>query len=69
VADLGLPQGCLLITVHRDQRDEVPSRDTVLRAGDRLTAIMAPSAAGGIEILRHGADYRGDRGDTPLEET
>ncbi len=69
VADLGLPPGCLLITVRRDERDEVPSRDTVLRAGDRLTAIMAPSAAGGIEILRHGADYRGARGDAPLEET
>lgn len=59
VADLGLPPGCLLITVQRDERDEVPSRDTVLRAGDRLTAVVAPSAVGGIETLRHGADYRG----------
>ncbi|HEY4564741.1 MAG TPA: H(+)/Cl(-) exchange transporter ClcA [Thermoanaerobaculia bacterium] len=59
VADLGLPPGCLLITIQRDDRDEVPSRDTVLRAGDRLTAVVAPSAAGGIETLRRGADYRG----------
>jgi CIC family chloride channel protein len=61
VADLGLPPGCLLITVQRDDRDEVPSRDTVLRAGDRLTAVVAPAAAGGIERLRHGADFRGAR--------
>jgi CIC family chloride channel protein len=60
VADLGLPPGCLLITVQRDGRDEVPSRDTVLRAGDRLTAVVAPAAAEGIETLRHGADYRGE---------
>jgi CIC family chloride channel protein len=59
VADLGLPPGCLLITVQRDDRDEVPSRDTVLRAGDRLTAVVAPAAVGGIETLRRGADYRG----------
>jgi CIC family chloride channel protein len=59
VADLGLPPGCLLITIQRDDRDEVPSRDTILRAGDRLTAVVAPSAVGGIETLRHGVDYRG----------
>lgn len=59
VADLGLPPGCLLVTIQRDDRQEVPSRDTVLRAGDRLTAVVAPSAANGIELLRHGVDYRG----------
>ena len=59
VADLGLPPGCLLIAIQRDDREEVPSRDTVLHAGDRLTAVVAASAAGGVEILRHGADYRG----------
>jgi CIC family chloride channel protein len=58
VADLGLPPGCLLVTVQRDDRDEVPSRDTVLRAGDRLTAVVAPSAAAGVERLRRGADFR-----------
>ena len=65
VADLGLPPGCLLIAIQRDEHEEVPSRDTVLQAGDRLTAVVAPSAAGGVERLRHGADYRGDdhRGD------
>jgi chloride channel protein, CIC family len=59
VADLGLPPGCLLIAIQRDEREEVPSRDTVLRAGDRLTAVVAPSAAGSIHLLRQGGDYRG----------
>jgi CIC family chloride channel protein len=57
VADLGLPPGCLLVSIQRDDRDEVPSRDTVLRAGDRLTAVVAPTAAGCVEQLRHGAAY------------
>jgi CIC family chloride channel protein len=57
VADLGLPPGCLLIAIQRDDREEVPSRDTVLHAGDRLTAVVAASATGGIELLRHGAAY------------
>jgi CIC family chloride channel protein len=60
VADLGLPQGCLLITVRRGELDEVPSRDTILRAGDRLTAVVSPQAAGSIHALRNGADSRGE---------
>jgi CIC family chloride channel protein len=61
VADLGLPPGCLLVTLQRGEEQEVPSRDTVLRAGDRLTAVVASTAVNGIEILRHGTDYRGTR--------
>jgi len=54
VADLGLPPGCLLVTVQRGAHSEVPTRHTVLQAGDFVTAVVAPSATGAIEILRHG---------------
>ena len=53
---LGLPPGCLLVTVQRGSRDLVPARDTVLAAGDRLTAVIAPAARGGIDLLRRGAE-------------
>ncbi len=56
VADLGLPSGCLLVMVERAGREEVPSRDTVLRAGDRITAVVAASAAGGVARLRWGVE-------------
>ncbi|HVR11165.1 MAG TPA: chloride channel protein, partial [Thermoanaerobaculia bacterium] len=56
VADLGLPSGCLLVMVERDGREEVPSRDTVLRAGDRITAVVAAAAAGGVDRLRWGVE-------------
>jgi chloride channel protein, CIC family len=56
VADLGLPPGCLLVTIQRGNRDEVPSRDTILRAGDRLTAVIASTAVQGLDLLRHGVE-------------
>jgi CIC family chloride channel protein len=56
VADLGLPSGCLLVMVERAGREEVPSRDTVLRAGDRITAVVAASAAGAVDLLRWGVE-------------
>jgi chloride channel protein, CIC family len=56
VADLGLPPGTLLVTIQRGAREEIPSRDTLLAAGDRITAVVAHAAAGGIELLRRGAE-------------
>jgi len=44
------------VMVERDGREEVPSRDTLLRAGDRITAVVAASAAGGIDRLRWGVE-------------
>ena len=58
VSDLGLPPGCLLVAVQRGGRDEVPSRDTRLRAGDRLTAVVAAAVAGCVDQLRHGVEAR-----------
>ena len=59
VPDLGLPPGTLLVTLQRGSREEIPSRDTVLAAGDRLTAVVAPAAAeAGIDLLRRGAAAR-----------
>jgi CIC family chloride channel protein len=65
VADLGLPAGCLLVTIERAGRDEVPSRDTVLRAGDRITAVVAASALDGVELLRRGVESRPAAGGRP----
>jgi chloride channel protein, CIC family len=59
VGDLGLPPGCLLVTIDRGAHTEVPTRGTVLLAGDRLHAVIAPNAAGGVEILRRGVEKHG----------
>lgn len=55
VRDLGLPPGCVIVTVRRGAEDEVPTADTVLRAGDRITAVVAPRAADAVPRLRAGA--------------
>lgn len=44
---LGLPEKCLLVTISREGRDLVPNGDTVLRAGDHITAV----ASGGNAAL------------------
>lgn len=59
VGDLALPPGCLLVNVERGHGSEVPHRDTVLQAGDRITAVIAAAAAGAVERLRDGAERAG----------
>jgi CIC family chloride channel protein len=58
VGELGLPPGCLLVTVQRGGKSEVPRRDTVLRFGDHITAVIAPSAADAVELLHRGVEKR-----------
>src|SRR5436190_7770689 len=55
VGDLGLPPGCLIVTVRRGTRTEVPHRDTRLEAGDRVSAVIAPQGAAAVAMLRHGS--------------
>ncbi len=55
IGELGLPEGCLIITVERGLRSHVASPDTRLHAGDRLTAVIAPQAAAAASLLREGA--------------
>jgi chloride channel protein, CIC family len=58
VSDLGLPQGCLLVTIQHGVHSQVPSRDTVLHAGDHITAVVAPGAASAVDLLRSGVESR-----------
>ncbi|MGV3722782.1 MAG: ClC family H(+)/Cl(-) exchange transporter, partial [Actinomycetota bacterium] len=54
VRELGLPPGCVLITLRRGMTDRVPTAETQLRAGDHITAVVSPGAASGAMDLRHG---------------
>lgn len=56
VGDLGLPVGCLIIAIRHGLRDEVATRDSVLRAGDRITAVISPQAASAAALLREGVE-------------
>ncbi len=53
---LGLPQGCLIVSVQRGLHSHVPSRETVLRPGDRVTAVISPEAAASLVLLRWGLE-------------
>ncbi|MBI3910157.1 MAG: H(+)/Cl(-) exchange transporter ClcA [Armatimonadetes bacterium] len=54
VRDLGLPPGCVLITVRRGVQESVPTADTRLQAGDWITAVIAAHAARAATMLREG---------------
>jgi CIC family chloride channel protein len=56
VHELGLPDGCILVTLHRGLMEIVPTMQTRLEAGDRLTAVIAPQAADALLVLREGCD-------------
>jgi len=56
ITELALPPGCLIITVCRGVKTEVPTSNTRLQVGDRITAVISPSAAHATVLLREGTE-------------
>jgi CIC family chloride channel protein len=54
VRELGLPPGCVLLLLRRGVKEEVPTADARLHAGDQITAVVAPGAARAIPLLKNG---------------
>jgi CIC family chloride channel protein len=55
VRHLGLPAGCILILVRHGIREQVPRSESVLNAGDQITALISGDATMAIVLLREGA--------------
>ena len=55
VRELGLPPGSIIIMVRRGVREEVPTADSQLAAGDQISVLVAPEAAAAFAVLRRGA--------------
>jgi chloride channel protein, CIC family len=53
---LGLPAGCILVRCSDGKREWVPKANTRLEAHMRITAVIAPEASAGLEMLRHGCE-------------
>jgi CIC family chloride channel protein len=53
---LGLPSGCILVRCSDGTREWVPKANTRLEAHMRITAVIAPEATAGLEILRKGCE-------------
>jgi CIC family chloride channel protein len=56
VQELGLPAGCMIVTVHRDRYEVVPTPHTSLEVGNRLTVVIAPQAIEALAVLREGCE-------------
>ena len=59
VRSLGLPPGCILVRCSDGKREWLPKANTRLGANMRITAMVAPEAADGLEILRRGCQASG----------
>lgn len=51
VRELGLPKECLLIAIRREDGEEIPSGDTVVREGDYLTFLVSERDEGEIRKI------------------
>jgi CIC family chloride channel protein len=56
VRALGLPPGCILVRCSDGKREWVPKANTHLIPHMRITAVIAPEASEGFEILREGCE-------------
>ncbi|NLF51987.1 MAG: H(+)/Cl(-) exchange transporter ClcA [Leptolinea sp.] len=54
VSELGLPAGCILVRCEDGKREWVPKANTRLEAHMRITAVVAPDAKDGLNIIRRG---------------
>ncbi len=52
--ELGLPRGCVVVTIRDGGRETIPQADTRLVPHARVTAVIAPEATGAYEMLRAG---------------
>lgn len=64
VRDLGLPQGCVLVSIRRQRHGLVPDGRTRLRAGDDVTAVVAPGQHEAVMQLETGCGVP-QAGETP----
>jgi CIC family chloride channel protein len=53
---LGLPAGCVIVSVQRDRYEVVPTPNTHLEVGNRLTVVIAPQATEALTVLREGCE-------------
>jgi hypothetical protein len=52
--ELGLPPGCIIILLRRGVREEVSTAESRIIAGDQITVLVAPQAAGALRLLHQG---------------
>lgn len=53
VYELGLPKGCLIVTIYRAGKELIPDGGTVLRAGDHVTLVVSGDVASVSAFINH----------------
>jgi CIC family chloride channel protein len=56
VRELGLPAGCILVSVRDEHRSHIPTANTRLAPHMRVTAMISPGAENSLLALREGCE-------------
>ena len=56
IRELGLPAGCIIVRCRDGGREWVPTAETRLEPHMRITAVVAPDAASGLQAMRQGCE-------------
>lgn len=54
VREIGLPPGAIIVMLRRRLREDVPTADSQLAAGDQMSVLIAPEATTALALLRKG---------------
>jgi CIC family chloride channel protein len=54
VREIGLPPGAIIVMLRRRLRENVPTADSQLAAGDQISVLIAPEATAALALLRNG---------------
>ena len=54
--ELGLPAGCILAHCSHDGEDIIPTANTRIEEHMRITALISPTSADALGILRRGCE-------------
>lgn len=52
--EIGLPPGAIVVTLRRQLREEVPTADSQLAAGDQISVLIGAEAKAALAVLRKG---------------
>ncbi len=60
VREIGLPPGAIIVMLRHQLREDVPTADSQLIAGDQISVLIAPEANTALPLLRKGAGMERD---------
>ena len=65
VREIGLPPGAIIVMLRRLLREDVPTADSQLAAGDQISVLISPEATAALALLRKGTERKREVRENP----